>query len=159
MQSLSNVELQSLRYLTFYESRDGLEVEYRLANGNVEKLVGDEDLFFPDVDDPISPIGKWLSKNIELMTNLKSFMYGSRFPGETSYEFLVKRPAKLTELYICHLEGVDPKFLDGIEILTLDAMFIEDAEEIPTLPASVKRLIVAEISCDVPELPFILEKY
>ena len=71
----------------------------------------------------------------------------------------MKRPAKLTELYICHLEGVDPKFLDGIEILTLDAMFIEDAEEIPTLPASVKRLIVAEISCDVPELPFILEKY
>jgi hypothetical protein len=122
--SFQNFEdlFDQIKYLSLYEYYDNLEVSVELMNN--EKIIGliPEDCCFTESSE-------FVKQNLHKMINLQSFSYTSKFQNETTFDFLLSKPASLKILRINHLEGLDLNFLNGIEYLHLD-MFDDSFEEI-----------------------------
>ena len=129
-----------MQITSFDEYYDNLEVDFKLESDETKHTgLIPEECFMP-AEDETSEATNFVKDNLEKMIRLKEFQYRSRFASETDYKFLVTKPASLTKLDIDHINGLDLKFLDGIEYLGLDTIDFKFIDVHRELPASLKTV-------------------
>lgn len=155
------------RKLSLYEYYDGLQIT--INNNKLVYVIGDE----PSWESWEQVPNDIIRKHLHQFANLVDLEYTTRFPTETTYDFLVTAPKSLTNLTLSHFKDLSPAFIRNInhlclevemeEICDRDALFLLDSRtkhnvyesvtKLSCLDGDVKEIlqtmIVNEKECDI----------